>query len=216
MDAVALLLGSPQGIVMAAVGLLFMFTLVANLASWSFGVNYVAMYAARDHAMPKVFEKENKQEVPSSSNVLNGVIATVIVVIATVIGRMGGDLDTFWTLFALNVVTLLASYIFLFPAFWKLRKTDPDRPRPYRVPGGKGLLGVLTFVPLALLIMAIIFCLFYYDADTGTLQPDTTLITGVVIAVVLGEIIAAASAAKAKKLGLPDKEVQEPKGPEKG
>lgn len=207
MDAMALLLGTPQGAVMVIVALMFMFTLVANLASWSFGVNYVAMYAARDHAMPKVFEKENKQEVPSSSNILNGVIASVIVVIATVIGVMGGDLDTFWTLFALNVVTLLASYIFMFPAFLKLRKTDPDRERPYKVPGKKGMLAIMTFVPLILLILAIVFSMFPFNEETGMLEPDWVLIIGVLIAVVLGEIIAAMSAAKAKRLGLPDKEV---------
>lgn len=213
MDAIVLLLGTPQGAVIMIVGFMFMFTLVANIASWSFGVNYVAMYAARDHAMPKVFEKENKDEVPSSSNILNGVIATIIVVIATIIGQMGGDLDTFWTLFALNIVTLLISYIFMFPAFRKLRKTDPDRERPYRVPGKKGMINVMTFVPMILLIFAIVFCMLPYNEETGMLEPDTTLIIGVVIAVVLGEIIAASGAAKAKKLGLPDHFVEPEESP---
>ncbi len=199
MDAFALLVGSPQGIVMVVVGLLFMFTLIANLASWSFGVNYVAMYAARDGALPKIFAKENKQEVPSSANLLNGVVASVIVVVATIIGQTGGDLDTFWTLFALNVVTLLISYVFLFPAFLKLRKKDADRERPYKVPGGKGLIGVMTFVPLILLILAIIFSMFPYDAESGALMPDWTLIIGVVIAVILGEIIAGVCSARAAK-----------------
>lgn len=211
MDAVALLLGSPQGIVMVVVGFMFMFTLIANLASWSFGVNYVAMYAARDHAMPKVFDKENKHEVPSSSNIINGVVASAIVVVATIIGQVNeGALDTFWTLFALNVVTLLISYVFMFPAFYKLRKTDPNRERPYRVPGKKGMVGIMTFVPLILLILAIIFSMFPYNADTDMLEPDWVLIIGVIIAVVLGEIIAAMSASKAKKLGLPNKVVDEP------
>ena len=54
-------------------------------------------------------------------------------------GQVNPDaVDAFWTLFALNVVTLLASYIFLFPAFQKLRKIDPDRGTPaYKVPGKK-------------------------------------------------------------------------------
>ncbi len=207
MDAIALLLGTPQGIVMVIVGLMFMFTLIANLASWSFGVNYVAMYAARDHAMPKVFEKENKQEVPSSANIINGVVASVIVMVATVMAENGGNLDAFWTLFALNVVTLLMSYLFLFPAFWKLRKEDPNRERPYKVPGGKGLVGIMTFVPLILLILAIIFSMLPFNPDTGMLEPDWTLIIGVLAAVVIGEVIAAMSVAKAKKLGLPDKEI---------
>ena len=186
------------GIILSVIGFLFMFSLIANLSSWSFGVNYVAMYAARDHAMPKVFEKENKDEVPSSANIINGVVATVIVIIAAVLGQVNPDaVDAFWTLFALNVVTLLASYIFLFPAFQKLRKIDPDRERPYKVPGKKGLIGVMTWVPFALLILAIIFLLFPYNADM--LEPDIILIIGVAISVVLGEIIAAVTTKKAPR-----------------
>ena len=200
MDAAGILLAGAPGIILSVIGFLFMFSLIANLSSWSFGVNYVAMYAARDHAMPKVFEKENKDEVPSSANIINGVVATVIVIIAAVLGQVNPDaVDAFWTLFALNVVTLLASYIFLFPAFQKLRKIDPDRERPYKVPGKKGLIGVMTWVPFALLILAIIFLLFPYNADTGMLEPDIILIIGVAISVVLGEIIAAVTTKKAPR-----------------
>lgn len=200
MDAAGILLAGAPGIILTIIGILFMFSLIANLSSWSFGVNYVAMYAARDHAMPKVFEKENKDEVPSSANIINGVVATVIVVVAAILGQVNPDaVDSFWTLFALNVVTLLASYIFMFPAFQKLRKKDPDRERPYKVPGKKGMIGIMTWVPFALLILAIFFLLFPYNADTGMLEPDVVLIIGVVISVVLGEIIAAVCAGKKDK-----------------
>lgn len=213
MDAFALLIGTPQGAIMMIVGLMFMFTLIANLASWSFGVNYVAMYAARDSAMPKVFEKENKHEVPSSANLINGVVATAILIIATILGQVGGEeaLNTFWTLFALNVVTLLISYVFMFPAFRKLRKIDPDRPRPYKVSGSKGMINLITFVPLILLIAAIIFSMFPYNPENSMLEPDWVLIVGVVIAVVLGEIVAGVSCARAKRMGLDDKVTEAPK-----
>lgn len=200
MDAAAILLTSAPGIILTIIGFLFMFSLIANLCSWSFGVNYVAMYAARDNAMPKVFEKENKDEVPSSANIINGVVATAIVIIAAILGQVNPEaVDSFWTLFALNIVTLLASYLFMFPAFQKLRKIDPDRERPYKVNGGKGLIALMTWIPFVLLLLAIIFCLFYYDADLNTLVPDWTLIIGVAISVVLGEIIAAVTTKKAAK-----------------
>ncbi len=201
MDAAAILLTSAPGIILTVIGFLFMFSLVANLCSWSFGVNYVAMYAARDNAMPKVFEKENKDEVPSSANIINGVVATVIVIFAAILGQIGGEeaTNSFWTLFALNVVTLLASYLFMFPAFQKLRKIDPLRERPFKVGGGKGLIGLMTWVPFILLILAIVFLLFPYNADTGMLEPDIILIIGVAISVVLGEIIAAVTTKRAAK-----------------
>ena len=117
MDAAGILLASAPGIFLVIIGILFMFSLIANLSSWSFGVNYVAMYAARDHAMPKVFEKENKDEVPSSANIINGVVATVIVVIAAILGQVNPDaVDSFWTLFALNVCLLYTSTLFFEPS----------------------------------------------------------------------------------------------------
>lgn len=57
----------------------------------------------------------------------------------------------------------------------------------------------MTWVPFALLILAIIFLLFPYNADTGMLEPDIILIIGVAISVVLGEIIAAVTTKKAPR-----------------
>ena len=59
------------------------------------------------------------------------------------------------------------------------------------------MIGLMTWVPFALLILAIIFLLFPYNVDTGMLEPDVVLIIGVVISVVLGEIIAAVTTRKA-------------------
>ena len=39
--------------------IIFLVTLFANMASWSFGVNFVADYAAKHGNMPKVFSHEN-------------------------------------------------------------------------------------------------------------------------------------------------------------
>ena len=59
----------------------------------------------------------------------------------------------------------------------------------------------MTWVPFALLILAIIFLLFPYNADTGMLEPDIILIIGVAISVVLGEIIAAVTTKSAARSG---------------
>lgn len=181
-------------------GILFMFTLIANLISWSPGINFVAMYAAKDGAMPKLYGSENKDGMPRGSNILNGVVATIIVVLAAAMGELGGDLDVFWTFFALNVVTLLGSYIFLFPAFIKLRKMDSDIERPFKVGGNKFVQWLVTILPLVLIVLAIIFCLFPYDSETDSLVPDWWLILGTAVAIVIGEIFAAMAAHRERKI----------------
>mgnify|MGYP000108016312 CR=1 FL=1 len=41
--------------------IIFLVTLFANMASWSFGVNFVADYAAKHGNMPKVFSHETRR-----------------------------------------------------------------------------------------------------------------------------------------------------------
>ncbi len=56
MDSILLLVGHHNWFVVL-IGILFMYTLAANLISWSAGVNYVALYALRTMIYP-VFSKK--------------------------------------------------------------------------------------------------------------------------------------------------------------
>lgn len=198
-DSFAVLLGSSTGLPIIIIGLMFMATLLGNLISWSPGINYVAMHAAKDGAMPKFFAKENKNGIAKNVNLTNGVIATVLVVIAAILQVTTGNTDGFWTFFALNVFTLLASYLFLFPSFLKLRKTDPDVERPYKIPGNSFVIKMVTFVPMILLILALIFVCIPYNPETGSLEADWLLISGVVVSVIIGEIFGQIAINKTKK-----------------
>ncbi len=193
-DSLVILLGSPQNGLILVAGLLFMFTLVANLASWSLGVNYVAMYAAREKALPRVFESESKKtQMPKGSNRMTGIVASGLVIAAALVKAIGGNqaLDSFWTFYALNVVLLLVSYLFLFPAFYKLRKTDPDRPRPYRVKGGKHRLWLISFVPVIVILMALFFLFFPYDGVGLAIDWQLAVATGA--AFLMGEAMVVAA-----------------------
>jgi amino acid transporter len=44
--------------------------------------------------------------------------------------------NVFWMIFKLSSLCLLLCYLMLFPAFLILRYKEPNRPRPYRLPGG--------------------------------------------------------------------------------
>lgn len=198
-DSFAILIGSATGWPIIVIGLMFMATLVGNLISWSPGINFVAAHAAKDGAMPKFFAKENKNGIASNVNLTNGFIASALVIIAAVLEATTGNASGFWTFFALNVFTLLASYLFLFPAFLKLRKIDSKTERPYKVPGKPAMIKVITFVPMILLILALVFICFPYNADSGSLEPDWLLIAGVVISFIIGEILGQIAVMKTNK-----------------
>lgn len=182
------------GILLIVVGIMFIYTLIMNLLSWALGVNYVAMYAADNHALPKFFSmrKKNTESTPLGANLMNGIVASALVCIAPIMAWLTKNDNVFWSFFALQIITLLASYLLLFPAFRKLRNIDPDIERPFKVHGGKVLLNLITWVPVVLLVLAIIFCIAYPSGDNffGDWTIDWALLIGSIVAFILGEVIA--------------------------
>ncbi|MBR5542904.1 MAG: APC family permease [Oscillospiraceae bacterium] len=184
-DSFMLLLGTDGGILITLFGILFLYTLFSNLISWSLGVNYVAQYAAENGSLPKFFAKKSKNDMPQGANLANGAIASVIVLISPLIPSP----DIFWSFFALNMVTLLMSYILMFPAFLKLRKKDPDVERPYKVSGGRTRLAIMTYLPMILLIVSVVFSIMPLDSSEGELMAKIPLLIGTAAAVAIGELL---------------------------
>ena len=177
-------------VIVIVVGLMFIYTMVANIVSWSFGVNSVAKYSAEDGGLPKVFAKTNKDGVPYMASILNGVVATVIVVVGLILGVVSEDASNlFWTFFSLSLVTLLLSYVPLFLAFLRLRKIDKTE-RVYKVPGNKFVINLITWVPFVLLVASIIFTLFI-DFTWESFMYNLPLIIGVAASLIVQEILAA-------------------------
>ena len=177
-------------IIVITVGLMFIYTMVANIVSWSFGVNSVAKYSADDGGLPKVFGKTNKQGVPYMASILNGVVASVIIIAGIVLGEVSETASNlFWTFFSLSLVTLLISYVPLFLAFLRLRKTDKTE-RVYKVPGKDGFIKLFAIVPFILLILGIVFTLFG-DFSIEYITENLPLIIGVVVSMIVQEVLVA-------------------------
>lgn len=185
MDSLQLLIGK-NGVFITIMGILFLVTLFGNMVSWSYGVNYVADYAAKNGSLPKVFAHENKKtEMPTGSAVMNGVVASALVIVAPFLPNQ----DLFWSFFGLNVVTLLLSYVPLFPTFLKLRKIDPDRERPFKVSGGPVKLRLMVILPMILLLVSIILSCVPLNSSADELSSKGPLAIGTLIAIIIGEII---------------------------
>ena len=188
MDAMMLITGSGGGIFIRIMAFLFLLTFFGNMISWSLGVNSVAAYAADHSDLPKVYAIRGKNDMPTGTAVMNGIVATVVVVI----GALLKDSDLFWSFFALNLVMFLLSYLPIFPAFLKLRRDDPERPRPYRSPGGPTMTKILAIVPMVLIVVSIVFTAVPLSFDSATLSAVLPITAGSVIFIVLGEIIISA------------------------
>lgn len=188
-DSFSILLGSAGGWFVTIVGLMFLYTLAANLISWAYGVNYVALYASENHSLPRIFKwKSKKTDMPIGAPLLNGIVASVLVLIVPIMNSIGLE-DIFWSFFALNLVTLLASYVYMFPSFLKLRKIDPERERPFKVKAEGAMLKIIAFVPLVLLVASLIFTIIPLNLSQVELVFKLPLLIGTMIAALVGEII---------------------------
>ena len=201
-DSFTILLGAKGGWFVTIVGLMFLFTLAANLISWAYGVNYVALYASENNCFPKIFKwKNEKTEMPIGAPIVNGIVASVLVLIAPLMTQLGLE-DIFWSFFALNLVTLLASYILMFPSFLKLRKIDPDRERPFKVKANGPMLKIITYVPLVLLVVSVVFTVVPLNASKDEIMFKLPLMIGTIISIIVGELIVNHSIKQKNKQGV--------------
>ena len=127
--------------------------------------------------------------MPISGILMTGIVATVVVILGVIMAVVAPDSELFWSFFALNLVLFLLSYVPVFPGFLKLRKTDPDRERPYKVPGGPVLLKLMAIIPMILIIVSVIFTAVPLSFDAETLAGVLPITIGAIIAIALGEIL---------------------------
>ena len=174
--------------IFAIICIVFLLTLFANMASWSFGVNFVADYAAKHGNMPAVFAKESaKTGMPNGAAIVNGVVATLCILLQLIpIEAISNGF--FWMLFSVNVVFLLISYIPMFPAFFKLRKVDAKRERVFSFPFKGGLMMVCLIVPAVELVLSIIATVVPLGGGEEELAKIPMLVMVVAI-MVLGEVV---------------------------
>ena len=191
-DAVSLILGADGGVLVGVVALLFLVTLFGNMISWSMGVNSTAALAADHNDMPRIFAKRwAKNNMPVGSAVASGIVASGVCIWGVLIEMVTPDSSLFWSFFALNLVMLLLSYLPVFPAFLKLRRVDAKTPRPFRVPGSDAALRCIAYVPMALIIISIIFTAVPLSFDEETLKSFLPITIGTILSAAIGEVLIA-------------------------
>lgn len=175
--------------IIIVVGGMFIYTLIANIASWNFGVNSVIAYAAADGTFPKSWAKRNKNGVPYVVSFWTGVVALLIAIAGIVVAEFFPDVSNlFWTFFSVSLVCLLLSYLPMFLAFLKLHKQGPAVKKGYWIRGGGLKITLFAIVPFLLTIIALFFTLIP-EFNLEMFSYQWPLIVGVCAAVVIGEIL---------------------------
>jgi glutamate:GABA antiporter len=137
-DALAVL-GRPWGkageTLARLLGLGFLYSCVANIVTWSLGANRVAAVAAEEGMLPAALGRLHPRfKTPHRAFVLMGLISTGLLVGNVLLSNNASNV--FWMTFRLSGICFLITYLLVFPSFLILRRRQPDKLRPYRMPGG--------------------------------------------------------------------------------
>ncbi|MFZ0324718.1 MAG: APC family permease [Actinomycetes bacterium] len=142
------------------IGALYCF--FAALVPWTIGANRSAAEAARRGDLPPILGRTSKRfRTPVAAAIATALIGTAFTVgWGALVQRYGegSSVDTlFWNLFAFSTVVFLLSYLVMALAFLRLRYSDADAVRPYRIPGGMVGAWLSALLVLGFVAAAIVF-----------------------------------------------------------
>ena len=165
-----------------ALGTCVLFTFFSNSVTWSIGCNRSAAEAAIDHELPSFLGISHKKYgTPLGAAVSLGVCMTLVLI---GFGAMAGsNEELFWKLFAASAVIYMLPYIGACLAFYRARTKYPDRPRPFKAPGGNGVALLMTVVCSSILGMSIV--LFMYVPGEGI---DWLIVVVSIASIAIGEV----------------------------
>jgi glutamate:GABA antiporter len=107
---------------------------IALLSTWMYGPARGFMRASFEGDYPKIFQGHNRQLAPTSVLWIQAGIGTLFALLFLFEPTISAS---YWILSALTTQLLVIMYVLMFAAVIRLRYTQPDRPRPYKIPGGK-------------------------------------------------------------------------------
>ena len=139
--------GGAETIMIKAAVVMFVLAVVSSASTWLMGADRAQAIASVDGAGPRWLGRFHPTlGTPVNVNLISGILSTAVFIAASTL--TSGDAATAFSV-TIGVVLLFTtlSYIVIFPAVIKLRKSHPHINRPYKIPGGMAgvwICGVLT------------------------------------------------------------------------
>ncbi|MBN2735214.1 MAG: amino acid permease [Methanomicrobiaceae archaeon] len=154
---------------------------VVSLAAWLIGPAKGLGVVAEEGNMPPMFDRTNKYGAPVAVLLTQALIGSAISLLYVFLPSVN---QAYWILSAMTVELLCIVYFLVFAALIKLRYSQPDTPRPFKIPGGMAgvwLVGGIGLVGIA------------FSFTVGLMPPSYySNVLGYVASVLFGTFILAA------------------------
>ncbi|KTD55381.1 APC family permease [Legionella quateirensis] len=153
---------------------------LGGVSNWIIAPTKGLLVAAEDGNLPEVFQRTNAKGAPVVMLITQAVIVTVLSALFLFMPSVNGS---YWLLTALAAQLYMLMYFIMFIAAIKLRISEPNHHRPFKIPGGMmgmlfvsgiGIIGVLTTLAVSFIPPE--------GIDVGsTARYELTLIIGLIL-----------------------------------
>ncbi len=155
---------------MLAVGVL------VNVTTWAVGPSTGLLAVAKAGYLPKFFQKTNKNGQAVNIMLIQGALVTILGVLFAVLPSVQ---SAYQILTQMANILYLTIYLLMFAAIIRLRYSQPDRPRPFRL--GKGKAGVWIIAGAGFLASLLAYITSFVPPEQLDVQNPTGYVLGLVV-----------------------------------
>jgi amino acid transporter len=109
---------------------------LAAISTWMLGPSKGVYAAEESGELPPELHYVNKRHIPVAMLLFQGVLGTFFSLLFLFMPSVN---TSYWMLTALTTQLTVLMYLLMLSSAIRLRYTEPDTPRPYRIPGGRYL-----------------------------------------------------------------------------
>jgi glutamate:GABA antiporter len=132
--------------------IMFIICVLTSGVTWIMGADRALAVSGYDGAAPRAFGVINARfGTPVRVNIFSGIVSTVVLILAHQL-TSGNAAKFFGAVLGVTISTTLVSYLLIYPALWKLRRSHPEVARPFKMPWFKPL----TVVLMVLLVVTVV------------------------------------------------------------
>ena len=178
-DTVFTVYGGAGDLLVKIAAIMFILAVVSSASTWLMGSDRAQAIASIDGTGPKWLGRfSSRLGTPVNVNVVSGILSTIVFLAAVRIGE-GSAANAFNVMIGIVLLFTTISYIVIFPAFIKLRRSHPNTHRPYKVPGGMAGVWICGLLTTFWAVLASISGIFPGLLAEGELLSDSWLPEGV-------------------------------------
>ncbi len=172
MQAFNSIFGSSLSWVATLMGILLIIGSIGEVIAWVYGPVRGLGRAAAEGMLPPFLQKHNEADVPVNMLILQAVLISFW---GAVFVLLPGDVNSgYWMIFALTTSVYIVMYFLMYMAAIKLRYSQPDVERPFKVPGGK--IGMWITAGWGLAAIAFIFVVSMIPPSQATVSSTSVTV----------------------------------------